>query len=214
MTQNRFISGIKTAGVVVTAALTMSSCGNKALSEQEAQIVKHKTDSAANVHPEYRTATSVLSLCEYKVENYRKANKDLLMIYARDYIKNNIQDAALARFMIKTIEDRDLLISLDSCNSENDDFDSGMASALKYIRENQRWYNDLLLYLSDKYNEKQLLNSEFFKVIADDKLKNKFKRNMKQIEAIQPHIEFASGRKDIIYNQLTDKYTKQVQKQR
>ena len=212
MKNSNIVSGIKTASVVLTAAFTMSSCGNKALSEQEVQLVKHKADSAASVHPEYRIASGMLDLCEAHVERYRRGNKDVVKMHARDYIVNNIKDAAIARLMLDMLKEEVFLTESYSDTTASEDGQNN--NKLAYIRKEYRWFNDLMLYLTGQYTERQFLNSEFFKVINNPSVKKCFEKNLDHIELIEGDIEFVSGRKTYIYKQLTDKYTKEVQKQR
>ena len=214
MKDNKFIYGFKTAGIAVTAMFTMASCGNKQLSETQTQIVKHKADSAAAVHHEYKMATGLIDLCEIRIGNFHQANKDLTKIYARDYILNSVQDNAVKNFMMKAIEDTTLIAVSVSGVEKFDGIPDGTLSTMRYIRHNQQWFNDLILFLGDNYNEQRLLDSEFFKVVDNPYLKTVFERNTRKIKDIQSGFDFAMERKTAIYNQLWNQYSKEVQKKR
>ncbi len=217
MKNNKIVSGIKTAGVVTTAVFTMASCGNKQLSESQLATVQHKTDSALTVHPEYRMATNLMYLRDEKVKNFHDANKCLLKIYSKEYIKQNIQDIRLRRFMLGVLGQEAVISDLFCEEVESDSvcYNGGHSvPTMPYIRKNQRWFYDLMLFLSDKYTDKQLLNSEFFNVINDPRLKRKFESNIARIDSINSSVEFAVERKKIIREQTWNKYAKEVQKKR
>ncbi len=218
MKSEKIISGIKTAGVVLTAALTMNSCGPRQLSEKEQQTVQHKTDSAVYVHPEYRMAVGLVELGETKIKSFRDANKALLKMGAKDFIRTGVKDAKMARFMYRAIEDEKFVFSSNSGIDSDDGFaenvDINTLSMMQRIRREQRWYNDLLLYLSDKYTEQQLLKSNFFKVINNKDLKKSFEYNTQQIEYLQSCMEFPLQREKIIRDELWNKYASEAVKQR
>lgn len=218
MKSEKIISGIKTAGVVLTAALTMNSCGPRQLSEKEQQTVQHKTDSAVYVHPEYRMAVGLVELGETKIKSFRDANKALLKMGAKDFIRTGVKDAEMARFMYRAIEDEKFVFSSNSGIDSDDEFaenvDINTLSMMQRIRREQRWYNDLLLYLSDKYTEQQLLKSNFFKVINNKDLKKSFEYNTQQIEYLQSCMEFPLQREKTIRDELWNKYASEAVKQR
>lgn len=214
MKNNRFVYGLKTAGVVFTTAFTMVSCGNKQLSEAENQIVKHKVDSAAAEHYEYKMATGLLDLCDIKIQNIRKANKSLIKIYARDYIVNNVEDKAVKNFMVNAIEDKILISAYVAGVEKSDSISSGKLSTMRYICHNQKWFNDLVLFLNGNYDEQQLLDSGFFKVINTAGLERRFESNKTRADDIKRSASFARERKTIIYNQLWDQYSKEVKRKR
>lgn len=218
MKSEKIISGIKTAGVVLTAALTMNSCGSKQLSEKEQQTVQHKTDSAAYVHPEYRMAAGLIELGETKIKSFRDANKTLLKMGVKDFIRNNVKDAEMARFMCRAIDDEKFVFSsnsgIDSDSTWTEDANINSLSTMRRIRCQQRWYNDLLLYLSDKYTEQQLLKSNFFKVINNKDLQKSFEYNTQQIENIKSCMEFPLQREKTIRAELWNKYASEAVKQR
>ena len=213
MKDNEIISKIKTAGVVATAAFTMASCGNK-LSESQTQIVKHKTDSAAYVHHEYKLATDLAELCELRINNFRRANKDIVKLYARTYIADTIKDLDTKRFMLDMIDDEVFVTQSYSNIVESDSITDNTFNKLSYIRKNQRWFYDLMLYLTDEYNERQFLKSDFFKVVDDARLKSVFERNTQRMEGIQKNFDFALERKTAVYNQLWNKYKNEVKRKR
>ena len=214
MKKEKIVSGVKSAAVVATAVFTMNSCGNKQLSESQLQMVQHKTDSALSVHPEYAIANTTLELCEAKIAEYRDANKSIVRNYARDYIKKNIKDAALARFMLGAMNDNTLLFTSDNDGDESDTIPVNTLTTMRYVRRTQRWFNDMILYLNGRYTEQQLLNSNFFNVVNSAELKRKFEYNTKQIDKVQSCMEFPLKRKNTIQTEVFDKYQKEVKRQR
>ena len=214
MKKENIVSGIKNAAVVATAVFTMNSCGNKQLSEGQLQMAQHKTDSALRVHPEYTIANATLELCEMKIANYRDANKKIVKMYARDYVKKNIKDAALAKFMLGAMNDDAVLFLLDNDDNENDNVSVNTLATMRYVRSTQRWFNDMILYLNGRYTEQQLLNSDFFNVVNSAELKRKFEYNTKQIEYVNSCMEFPLNRKNIIQTEVFNKYQKEVKRQR
>ena len=214
MKKEKIVSGVKSAAVVATAVFTMNSCGNKQLSESQLQMVQHKTDSALSVHPEYTTANTILELCEMKIAEYRDANKSIVRNYARDYIKKNIKDAALAKFMLGVMNDNAVLFLSDDDDNENDTISVNTLTTMRYVRRTQRWFNDMILYLNGRYTEQQLLNSNFFNVVNSAELKRKFEYNTKQIYKVQSCMEFPLNRKNTIQTEVFNKYQKEVKRQR
>ena len=213
MKDNKIISSIKTAGVIATAAFTMASCGHK-LSESEKETVKHKTDSAAMVHHEYKLATNLSELCEIKIRNFRRANKDIVKLYAKDYIAGNIKNVDMKKFMLNMINEEAFITESFSDVIESDTVSNDVSSIMRNIRKNQRWFNDLMLFLTDEYSERQFLKSEFFKVVNDARLRTIFETNTERMEKIQTSSDFAKERKAVVYQQLWNKYENEVQRKR
>ncbi len=216
MKKENIISDIKTAGVVATASLTLASCNPKPLSESQLQMVQHKTDSAANTNNEYRIARTLTFLVDDRIEQYRNANMNMVKKYSMSYIKRDIKDATLRKYMIDAmlneksydIEMADNIEYSDSADTEN------VSQTMQYIRNNQRWFNDLMLYLNGKYTDRQLLNSEFFKIIKDYELKRRFEYNTVRIEELTKNTTFLSQRQDSIRGKIYDKYVREAQRKR
>ena len=213
MKKETAISDIKTAVVVGGAVLTMNAC-QRPLSDAQIQNINHKTDSAVKVDANYRLADNFGSYSSKKIEGYRKNNKELVKKYATRYIEKERIEAELRKFMLNSIKYETM--ALDIANSEDSDEEySDIGERKTYvndIRRNQRWFNDLMLYLSGKYNDRQLLNSEFFRVIKDKNLRDNFERNTKQIEYFNGVIETTSKNKERIYNKYLQEYTESEKK--
>jgi hypothetical protein len=214
MKNNKIVSDVKKAGVVATAVLTLNACGHKQSSESQTQTAYHKADSALTVHPEYRIASALIDLCETRINEYRNANKNLVKSYSRDYIKQNLTDAALAKFMLNAINNDSVLFELDDDDYENDTISVDTLNTMPYIRRTQRWFNDMMLYLKDKYTEQQLLNSDFFKVINSPELQRQFKYNTSKMEQLRSSMEFPLERKKTIKTEVFNKYVKETKRQR
>jgi hypothetical protein len=218
MKKENIVHDLKTAAVVATGVLALNSCGkNKTLTPEQLQTVEHKIDSAKHFHREYKMAEDLSDLCSSKIEEYHNANVGLVKKYSKEYIEKNIQKPQLRKFMLTAvinekvvsdyIDDSDSNIETDSVTNDTD-FDC--LSPMRYIRNNERWFNDLMMYLTSKYTDRQLLNSEFFKVIKDKKLRKNFEFNTNQIENLQPSLDFTIERKAAIQSELRNKYTKEV----
>ena len=214
MTKDKLVHDIKTVGVAVGTALTMHACGNvdRTLTPEQLQTVEHKTDSAKRFHPEYKTASALNELCESKVKEYRDANKTLVKNYTKRYLEANMKDVALLKFMKNIIEDDALMFSYVFAEKYEtlEDTENNASDTISYVCNNQKWFKDLVFYLTGQYDEQQLLKSDFFKVVNDKTLINKFKYNTQQIECLQPSINFAVERKAVIQSELRNKYTQEV----
>ena len=199
----------------MTAMLTLNSCAKKQMTEDQEQIIKHKTDSAANLDHEYNRDNILLELCGSQAKEIRNINKHLVKIYSKDYIKRNIKNKQYADFMLQEITNESLV---STWNYYDDTVDTVCLHAKTYpvrcVLPKQKWFDDLMAYLSDKCDERQLLNSDFFVVINSPELKRDFEYNTKRLEKLNSHINFVSGRKNIVYKELWDKYAKEVQRKR
>ncbi len=198
---------IKTAGVIATAAFALNSCEQKNGTEyDDMAAVQYKTDSVANTRPEYKTTSRAIDLYAEKIQNCKDANKKLLRLYASGYLLRNIGDVRLRNFMLDGLDNRVLIdvsdFDTDEIACEIADVDQAIANKMRFIRRNHRWYNDLLMYLSDKYTEKQLLKSDFFNVINAPELKKQFVQNTQQLEKLNSVSATASARQNRIYEDL------------
>ena len=197
---------IKTAGVVATAALTLNSCNQKNSAEYDFEGLQYKTDSVADTRPEYKTTSRAIDLYKTKIQYYKDANKKLLKLYASGYVTSNINDLRLRNFMLDGLENRILGevsdLDMDDTACEIADVDVNRVNKMRFIRRNHRWYNDLLMYLSDKYDEKQLLKSDFFNVMNSPELKKQFIQNTQQLEKLNSVSATASARQNRIYDDL------------
>lgn len=223
MKKEKVISDVKT-GVAVTfaaASLSLNSCRTtaKQLTPEQLQTIEHRTDSAQKKHHEYTMADGLYDLCESRIKEFREANKTLVKRYSRAYIDKYIQSPQMRQIMLKTMNNEFFVPMYDDYVEESDfgacDIESDNTKVMRGIRNEQRWYYDLLLYLSDKYTDRQLLNSEFFKIINNPALKRQFEYNTRRIEEIKPGMDFAVQRKAEIHKELVCKYTnEEKQKQR
>jgi len=212
------ISGIKTAGVVATAAMTLNSCEQKNTTNNDVQEAMYKVDSVANIRPEYKNTINAIALYKAQIQVYKDANKNMLKCYAQDYIKRNIKDVRLRKFLSLAMDEQILMevSGFDMNESVYDfiDLDSCYVAKMRFFRRNQRWYDDLVVYLVDGYTEKQLLNSDFFKTINNPEMKQTFEYNTKQIERLKSVVDAASKRENRIYDDLWQQYVNHNQKVR
>lgn len=216
MKKEKIINDIKSAGVVTAAVLTLNACGNRQLSESQLQTVQHKTDSAEMADYEYKVAMNIICVGGDRVKQFRDVNKNLVKKYSKEYIKQVMPNSYLRKLMLKAIDDETLTV-IHNCtviDSESDTSAGGRMNAVNNIRKNQRWFYDLMLYLSGNYNDRQLLNSEFFKTVNDPRLKSKFENNTEQIEKINSCLDLATQRKNVIHQELWNKYVQEEKRKR
>ena len=218
MKKEKIISEIKTAGVVAAAVVGLGACGPKQTQIEDAQTMLYKTDSAASVNPEYKNTTNAIDLYEAKIQSYKDANKNLIKYYAKDYIKHAIKSVYLSKILLAGMEEQILMevTSLDADESiyESTDIDLRYLTNVRFFRRNKRWYNDLVMYLSDKYNEKQFLNGDFFNVVKNAAVKETFEYNTRQIEHLQSVLKTATNRQETIYENLWRQYSNGKQRKR
>jgi len=218
MKKENFISKMKTAGVVAAAVVSMNSCEQKNTADDVFQAAEYKTDSAANIRPEYKNTANAIMLYQAQIETYKDANKNMLRYYAEDHINRTVKNARIRKFLLAAMEEQ-LLVEVSGLDADeflyrSADLDSCDVTQMRFYRRNQRWYNDLVLYLADKYNERQLLNGDFFKTIENTELKKTFEYNTKQIERLKSISKVALKRENAIYEDLWRQYSSTKQRKR
>lgn len=210
MSKDNVMSKVKTAGAVTTAIVTLNACEQKPVTEDAVQCVIYKTDSAANASPEYQTTTNAINFYEAKLKMYKNANKSMLKYYAKDYITKKIKDIRLCNFLAESLENQMIIditdLDMDTPDEIIDDFGVRDVNKLRLFRRNQRWFNDLVLYLTDRCDEQQFLSGSFFETIKNIRLKKAFEYNTKQMDQLNSVIASASKRRSVIYEDLWDKY--------
>ena len=207
-TKNNIVSGLKTATVVASGVLTLNSCSpnpTSGLSNQDKEIITKRTDSILNTKPDYRLSLSMMEYAGNFADTCRLKNKKIAKASAAKYIKKNIKDIMLKKFMMDSLlNNGDTVLNvnefIDIDDILHDDYGHSTADTMAYIRRNYRWLNDLMLYLSDKYTPEQLLKSGFFKSINDLKSEKKFISTLKEIEKYDLVKQCASKRGTEIYN--------------
>lgn len=208
MKKEEIISDVKTAVVVGSAALTMNAC-QRPLSDAQIQNINHKVDSAIVLDANYKMADIFGEYNSKKLETYRKNNKELVKKYAKKQIEKEKFEAKLKNFMLNSIKYETMALdTVVDCIAGEEYLDVvERKTYINDIRRNQRWFNDLMLYLAGKYNDRQFLNSEFFKVIKDKNLKSNFEYNTSKIEYLSDSIEKAKESKNRIYSKYLQEYT-------
>ena len=218
MKKDKIVSDIKTVGVVATAALALHSCKKEPLTFARVQTALYKTDSAANMRPEYTTTTRALDLYEAQIQAYKTDNKNMLKLCCRDYLQYKIKNFELRRFLMSALENQTLMdfsdFDVDEANDVVSDMDAYYINKLRFFRRNQRWFNDALLYLCDKCDEMQFLKGDFFKTIKNPELKAKFAYNTQKISELNSVAAIASKRRDHIYDDMWQHYLKETKRQR
>ena len=217
MKKDNIMHDVKTATIVAGLALTLNSCGNKPLTTEQRIVAEQRADSASNKDRNYTIAKRTAEFGEYKINKYHNENKKLVKQYALVYISREIKDAQLYKFMTNAIETETVSQYTEDFVENGDSIvnDSSFGSVdMKNIRRNQRWFNDLMLYLSGKYDDRQLLNSTFFNTVKNQSLKIAFQQNVYAIENLKNIQNFALQRKNAIYDENLRKYEEEIKRQR
>ena len=132
--------------------------------------------------------SQIIPMVDGSVVQYRRANHDIVKRCAKKYIRAHIMERNLFKFMMTSIkyEHMDFLVSdnvaYDLSEYEESEYITDVFSA--NIQKNQRWFNDLMLYLSGKYTDGQLLNADFFRVINNKRARAMFIENMRHIDSL------------------------------
>lgn len=201
MKKETIIKDVKTAGVVVAGMITMSACNNikdVPLDNNEIAIVSHKTDSVVKQNHRYTLSQNVSDFCNKKIQNYRERNKYIAKRGAKQYISQHIKDSTRRSLLTEIVSHENITGGFEIGDDGRYMFIENILAEetvnTRFIREKYRWVNDLLLYLNNIYTEKQFLNSEFFKVLNNERLEKEFIANTEQIESLKTTIDMA--RKD------------------
>ena len=219
MKKEDIVSKAKVAGVAAVATLTLASCKKKeAVTPESVLTTEYKVDSMANACPAYTITNQAIDAYNKKIQEYKDANKDMLKSYSKDYIKQNIKNSQLRNFLVVAME-RPVLMEVSDFDVDESvytvaDVDTSCVNKMRFFRRNHRWYNDLVLYLTDKYNERQLLKGDFFKTINNAEMKQRFEYNTNQIEYLKSVAIIAEKRRDIIYNDFRKIYSNENQRKR
>lgn len=126
--------------------------------------------------------------------DYRRSSKNLVKTYADKYLRKNITNRDLLSFMLGAIERENVNFEYaesDFVSEYNEDVEvvDTTDGYMTKIRQDNRWFYDLMLYLNDKYTERQLLNSEFFKTVKDKYLLKTFSKNADIIDKLSGSIQ-------------------------
>lgn len=166
----------------------------------------HKQESFNNVHPQIPSLSkSFRDVLSDTYTDYRRANKEMLKQAVDKYVRVNVRDAKLLKFMLNSVKYENVNMgfenSTDWVGEYNEDGESYSAEneQMTMIRRDYRWFNDLMLYLNDKYSERQLLKTEFFKTMNNRKLMQDFTKNTEIIESLSCSIklEYANAKQNI-----------------
>ena len=188
-----------------------ASCGPKQSSDYAVQDAIYKTDSAANATPAYKNTTSAIKLYEARIQKHKDTNKNILKYYAKNYIRQTIKDADLQTILLSGMDRQFLMevscLDMDESACQMTDLNSHRVTQMRFFRRNQDWYNALIMYLLDRYDEAELLNSGFFNVVGNAALKKTFLYNSGQIARLSIASANASDRANHIYNNLWLQYS-------
>lgn len=166
----------------------------------------HKQENPNNVHTQIPSLSkSFRDVLSDTYTDYRRANKEMLKQAVDKYVRVNVRDAKLLKFMLNSVKYENVNMgfenSTDWVGEYNEDGESYSAEneQMTMIRRDYRWFNDLMLYLNDKYSERQLLKTEFFKTMNNRKLMQDFTKNTEIIESLSCSIkqEYANTKQNI-----------------
>jgi hypothetical protein len=82
------------------------------------------------------------------------------------------------------------------------------------VRKNNKWFNDLIMYLNDVYTDSQFLTSEFFYLIQDVSVREQFISNAEQIANYNRVAGIAKTQKSKVYNKIMNDCIAEYKKQR
>ena len=166
----------------------------------------HKQENSNNVHTQIPSLSkSFRDVLSDTYTDYRRANTKMLKQAVDKYVRVNVRDAKLLKFMLNSVKYENVNMgfenSSDWVGEYNEDGESYSAEneQMTMIRRDYRWFNDLMLYLNDKYSERQLLKTEFFKTMNNRKLMQDFTKNTEIIESLSCSIkqEYANAKQNI-----------------
>ena len=119
--------------------------------------------------------------------------------------------------MIKKLQNEYVSLNSDNYDDvyEYGDVDLG-TQYMSIIRRNHRWFNNVMLYLSGKYDDAQFLKTDFFEKIKDEKSLIAFENNVKEIQRYQKldraKNEHIISLHDNTYNKVATEYKKSKQR--
>ena len=130
----------------------------------------------------------MIPMLDSSVVEYQKANRKIVKSCAKKYIFANVCERNLLKFMLNSLKYE----HLDFMTSDNVSYSLSEYEESEYItdvfsdriRKDERWFNDLMLYLSGVYTDGQLLNADFFRVINNPRAKKNFVENTKCIDSL------------------------------
>ncbi len=188
-----------------------ASCGQKQVPNYVAQDAIYKTDSAANENPAYKNTNSAINLYETRIQEHKNTNKNILKYYAKNYIRQTIKDADLQKILLSGMDKRVLMevscLDMDESAYQITDLTPHCVTQMRFFRRNQKWYDALIMYLLDRYDETQFLSSSFFDVMKDASLKRSFCYNANAIERLSFASNAAWDRANCIYDNLWAQYS-------
>lgn len=196
-----FFTKIKIASMFFILLWVGSAC-EKDLSHAEKDMLIRKTDSVVNLEISYQLSQNAYDLGSQRLKAFRDANKMIAIRSAMDFIEKNISDGVSRELMFD-----ELYSSLDSCYV---DYDEERCVKISDIYSENRWFNDLMLYLTGVYTDAQFLNSVFFSVIKDSAVHAKFIYNTEKMVVYNNVSNVASKQRSKIYtrtfNQCVSEY--------
>ena len=210
---------VKTAGAVAGLALTLNSCSNikkDNLNSEDCSRISLRTDSVLQTMPMYRLSTSIDEFIQRKLPEYHELNKDLVREYAMRYVARNIKDIDLRMFMTDLLQ-KEYLYEYVADAEESGDYEYQSYKAFqRIIRNDYRWFNDVMLYLTNQYTDDQFLKTDFFKIIKDERAYQIFKQNAEYTKNLQNLSRTANNHLvkmyDDVWEQQKEEYKKSKQR--
>lgn len=201
---------LKTTGLVAGLSWTLTACNGakgKQLSDKEKQSIIMRVDSALQDNSEYRLSQTVLNYGLEELDKLSAANKRLAICAAKHYVQKNIKDAKLRNFMLNVLSlKKGVYDRLEDVNVSD--------LSLADVRKDNRWFNDLIMFLHNNYTNEQFLKSEFFTVINNDVAYKNFTRNTEKIVMFEALVRNSSDQGASIYGKTWQKYEAEYRKQK
>ena len=215
----KVVNDLKTTSLVMGLSLTLSSCDfNKSGSDDHNYTeISHKTDSVLQKNLEYNLALRTQDSLRKRITQLQEANKTIVRNCAKKYLRRHITDNDLYVFMLKKLQNEYVSLNSDNYDDvyEYGDVDLG-TQYMSTIRRNHRWFNNVMLYLSGKYDDAQFLKTDFFEKIKDEKSLIAFENNLKEIQRYQKldraKNEHIISLHDNTYNKGATEYKKSKQR--
>lgn len=142
-------------------------------------------------------AKNTLAILTDALQGYRIMNKNLAKLYAEKHLRARLRDPKLVAFMLNALKYEDVNRGGEILSYYFEDTDADVEIAvenavdhyMQLIRSDHRWFTDLMLFLNDKYTARQLLNSDFVKVVKNRDFLRVFAKNAEAIDFLTNNIQ-------------------------
>ena len=185
----------------------LTAC-EKELSQEEKNAIIYNVEILAQNNDAYKLSENVLDLCAHQAEIFRRANKSIVLRNAKLFIESNVSDSVSKKKMLSELS------AYTNIYCTPKDRKDGFLLNTSDVRKNNKWFNDLIMYLNDVYTDSQFLTSEFFYVIQDVSLREQFISNAEKIANYNHVAGIAKTQKSKVYNKIMNDCIAEYKKQR